>query len=252
MFYKNLVKKRPDILEHYGYFFHFYYEELLNKIPPKMLIRFLCICCFMGLGNYLLESSCVPMSLKGLKKYLCLDEEEFQETIDFMIENKLIKIMKNNILKINSKYCAKVAPSHDKPHTRIFEKALIDLYIIYEDEHEELAQLYSLLPYVNKTYNICCYNPDEKDFEKVKPISLKEISNNLSIHDFKTFEKFILTLITTDSVAVTIRGETKENPLVLINSNVCFGGEIEALEEISKIHMEYLSIDFYKNLSKTL
>lgn len=59
---------------------------------------------------------------------------------------------------------------------RIFDKAIQELYKkSTPKEHKKLSLLIDILPYVNFRHNVICKNPEEEDFLKIQPMTMKEL-----------------------------------------------------------------------------
>lgn len=69
-------------------------------------------------------------------------------------------------------------------HQRVFIKSLRELYRqTPTSKHRYLGYLFLLLPFVNWEYNVLCWNPDEKDVDKINPMSLSDFCEAIGYDD---------------------------------------------------------------------
>lgn len=75
------------------------------------------------------------------------------------------------------------AIGHDVSHlnyTRLFRDTVRDLYARFKGcTLGQLALIYSVMPYLSFNANIICYNPEEKDEDRIRPMSLGKLSTLL-------------------------------------------------------------------------
>lgn len=58
---------------------------------------------------------------------------------------------------------------------KFYKKGIQKLYkACPASQHRHLSYVLRLLPYINIEYNIICHNPDEKDCNEIKPLTLQE------------------------------------------------------------------------------
>lgn len=74
---------------------------------------------------------------------------------------------------------------------RIFVEAIRKLHkASKQSQHKQLGMILSLLPYLNKKWNVICSNPLEEDHKKIKPLSARDICKVLGL-DIRNAEKTI-------------------------------------------------------------
>lgn len=116
-----------------------------------------------------------------IKVLLKLSKSTFEAFLKEMKDNRLI-IEASNQFFINEKYFSKGKRRDDDNYTRVFIKTT---RFIYENcstrQHKTLSYIYQLIPYMNYELNILCKNPLEKDFDRIKKLTCKEICKLLSI-----------------------------------------------------------------------
>lgn len=106
---------------------------------------------------------------------------------------------------------------------------------IYENtknirDHAKLAYIFKIIPYVNRKTNIVCYNPEELDDKKIKPMSIGDFcdiikyNRNQASRLFKDLLKFtvkgkhLMCYVAIDSYVIT-------KMFMIINPEIYYGGE---------------------------
>lgn len=65
----------------------------------------------------------------------------------------------------------------DMQYTRLFKKTVRDLYEKTNGKTVgQLALVYSVMPFLNFETNIICYNPDETDMDRIRPMGLEKLA----------------------------------------------------------------------------
>lgn len=180
---KEGYKKRIEQEEFYkqlkftcGSFYFDYYNKF--KINEKQyLFRFIYLCTYMNYNNILSNGTRLYLE-NELEDLLLLSRREYYNTKKFLLDNELIKITKDKHILINDAYCkrGKIFMEKNIEVVRIFDKAIQELYKkSTPKEHKKLSLLIDILPYVNFKHNVICKNPEEEDFLKIQPMTMKEL-----------------------------------------------------------------------------
>lgn len=180
---KEGYKKRIEQEEFYkqlkftcGSFYFDYYNKF--KINEKQyLFRFIYLCTYMNYDNILSNGTRLYLE-NELEDLLLLSRREYYNTKKFLLDNELIKITKDKHILINDTYCkrGKIFMEKNIEVVRIFDKAIQELYKkSTPKEHKKLALLIDILPYVNFRHNVICKNPEEENFLKIQPMTMKEL-----------------------------------------------------------------------------
>ncbi|XZI21076.1 hypothetical protein ACSXE0_15885 (plasmid) [Clostridium perfringens] len=219
-----------------GRFYHNYYE---NTLCEKYLFRYVYLCSFMNYKNYIEYGNA-----KGVKKLvnkkqcqeiLKLKDQQFYDTINYFIKNKMIIIKDNGYVKINEKFCNRgKMKNKNGVITRMFDNIIRE---IYENsttrEHERLGLLLKLLPYVHYKNNVVCHNPNEEDVRLLKPMKQKEILEILHV-DRKPINSLLsLTIMNgKESVFIKVSNAGLKNVFVLSPRFTYKGNKIEDIEDV--------------------
>jgi hypothetical protein len=111
-----------------GNFYHNYYN---NVVQHKYIFRFLYICTYMNFKNYIeLGNSKGENKLankKDIQEILKLKDQQFYETYNYLIENKLI-LDDEGYIRINSEFCNKGKLIKNNGVVRMFNNAIQYLY----------------------------------------------------------------------------------------------------------------------------
>lgn len=162
---------------------------------------------------------------------------------NFLKQTQPIEVIKNQNDKfyLNKDYFRKIK---DKPNNDDYCKLNLNHIIctFYKGNiqaHHALSYYIRLIPYVNRTTNILCFNPEEKDITKIQPLILEDVIDILNIGRYpksiyffkkKLFGSIMLENDTISNI-MTLIGDR----YLAINPNfVCFENDIKYANEISK------------------
>ncbi|MFD2412830.1 hypothetical protein [Paenibacillus rhizoplanae] len=120
-------------------------------------------------------------------------------------------------------------------HTRLFRGTVRDLYEKYNGRTiKQLALVYAVLPFVNFACNIVCFNPEENDEERIKPMDLDRLAALLNYKDTQSLRKG-LEAITLDGKPVFYLPHNihdKRKRRIVVNPRIVFAGSAEKLAAI--------------------
>ena len=211
-----------------GSFYFNFYGDLLDKIEPQYLTRFLYLCTHLDYEGRLVKrvgKRNVVIDESELGFVLRLSRTETHNTKNVLIKNDLIKI-ERGIIYINSKFCKKggVIKGCKVERSRMFDDTIKELYeSCKKTEHKKLALLFRLLPYVNLRWNVICKNPTEEIFEEIEPYDVKELMTLLNQSNITRFKRSLLDLTVKDELAMCIN-TNKYGDLLTINPKVYYKG----------------------------
>lgn len=253
--------KLKDYFTVNGGFINFYYGDWIDKLDPHDLFRFLYLATNMDYdrsnGNLIKHGKnnrIESMNKKDIKQVMNMTSSTFTRFMSCMMTNDLI-IHENEKYYINSEYVNKGKARKDE-HTRVFVKSVRYLYENTEPrEHKTIGRLYQLGKYTNKKYNIICTNPDEKDIEKIVPISLSGICEILNAYnDKKTCSLFYHKLnnyVLTGEYdsrlfkKLNINNKALKDKLIVNPKLFYSGGSINSINLI----LDYLNVDNYEKFN---
>lgn len=159
-------------------------DEYLNISKPSSLTRLVFLSTFLNYDGVLRHDNGKPMNLKSMNKTLGLSKKEFYTFINEMKTLKIIYGDDENGWKISPNVFYK----GELPKVKVKEDSDIGWYYmrlycdgiraIYKQattrSHKTLSYIFQILPYVNRKYNIVCWNPLETDLYKIERMTLGE------------------------------------------------------------------------------
>lgn len=206
---------------------NFYFNYYLRYEVNQYIFRYIYLCTYMNydgfleFGNAKNEGRLVTKS--DLFEMLNLSKRECYNTIDYLVDNKLITF-EDKYIKINSNICVKGKIESKKDVVRMFNKAIQSIYLnSLPKEHKKLALLIKLLPYVHYDTNVICDNPTEEYKELIKPYSLTQISTILKYSTVQKFKKGLMDLKVNNESVIMITKINNKN-MIVVNPKIYYKG----------------------------
>ena len=96
-------------------------------------------------------------------------------------------------------------------------------------DHTKLAYIFKIIPYVNRKTNIVCYNPEELDDKKIKPMSIGDFCDVIGYNrnqasrlfkellKFTVKEKHLMCYVAIDNYNIT-------GMFMIMNPDIYYGG----------------------------
>lgn len=225
----------------YGSFYFYFYKRIIKTLEPQHLTRFLYLCTYINYDNILIIDKTtrhIPIYEEDLQSILKLSRAEMFRTKAALLNNNLISIQENGIIKINDKFCKKgdIMKNKKVDKTRVFNSAIRELYEkALPREHKKLALLFQMLPYINLKYNIVCTNPEEELLENINCYTLKELMQELEQTNITRFKNDLLKLTVGGEPVLSIHLIGESN-CIIINPRVYYkGGNLEDLDWIERL-----------------
>ena len=216
-----------------GFYFHYYNKMDINQHT----FRFMYMCTYMNykgymeLGNAKDEGRlCVK---KDLIEILKLGKTETYKTINYLLDNNLITIDKNEYVKINTNICVKGKLNNKKEVVRMFDDGIKEIYKnSLPKEHKKLALLIKILPYVHFDLNVICSNPNEEYPELIKPITLTELTKILDYSTTQRLKKGLMTLKVNNEYVIMIT-KISNKDMIVVNPKIYYkGNQLDKMEGI--------------------
>lgn len=252
-FYQKLKERQEQaqiINEKYKEYGNFVWNVYgLNQLNFENLhasdvTRLMFLSTYLNYDGYLMFNNRNPLDKKNMLTLLNISQSEFKRFYKSMFDNKILyfqddRIYINNEIfgkgKIDKTLSIKLS-EQDKYMTRLYIDGVRSLYNKSTPRsHKSLSYLFQILPYVNRRYNIVCFNPLEEDLHKIQCMSLGQFCEIIgySSHNanqlFKTlFEpRFDINgKITTAMRYVVDKGLDKSTYSMFINPRVYYAGNM--------------------------
>jgi len=161
-------------------------QTLFPNLSGSYITRLIFLSTYINYQGYLSDAKNNPLSKNEVKTLLKVSESEFKRFYNKLVSEKIIYhnegklYINDNIFKKGSLSPVKLLElSQDEKYvTRIYISAIRKIYDKATiKSHKTLSYLFQIMPYVNRDYNIVCFNPLEKDIEKIKRMSLGEFAD---------------------------------------------------------------------------
>lgn len=161
--------------------FYFAHEDCIQNIKPQTLTRLLFLATYMGYNNNLLyrterrflKKSDLPVLLK-LKNNTFYNF--WGEVSGKYIFEQLDGSLRMSPLFCRGKLKQKCDTKNVGGYQQIYIEALRQLYWQTPvSKHCHLGYVFEMLPHINWEYNLLCWNPSEKDLEKVDLMTIDEL-----------------------------------------------------------------------------
>ena len=128
------------------------------------------------------------LTKKDIQKLLKLKDTTFTKFWSELQDNQLISEINDRLYlsqemfargKVNKKALSVMA---DKDYyiTRLYSNAIRDIYTKSKTTtHTALSYIFRMIPFVNRKYNVLCFNPLEEDFSKIKYMTVGDFCDQV-------------------------------------------------------------------------
>lgn len=217
-----------------GSFYFNYYNKLeMNQYA----FRFIYICTFINYKGYLefgnAKNEGRLCTRKDLMEMLSLGKSEYYKTVNYFIDNNLIKIDDNDFVSINTDICVKGKIKTKKEVVRMFDNGIKEIYKnSLPKEHKKLAVLIKILPYIHHDLNVVCQDATEEYTELIKPLTITELSKILGYSTPQKLKKGLMDL-KVNGEPVIMMTKINNKDMIVVNPKIYYkGGNIEKMEGI--------------------
>lgn len=132
------------------------------------------------------------LSRKNIQKLLKLSDKTFIRFWNELIQNNLISelgsenderyYLSQNMFargRVNKKALSNMA-ENDYYITRLYNSAIREIYSKSRvATHTTLSYIFKMIPFVNRKYNVLCFNPLEEDFSKIKYMTVGDFCDQV-------------------------------------------------------------------------
>lgn len=172
---KGMDGINPDYKE-FGPFVWLIYAPLsdLNYGLNNMdMVRLIVLSTYMGYDGYLRLSKKVKLKSKDISRALDISEPSAKVFMTNLKKNHIISIDDDGGIKINDSIIYRGEIQHPKQCNastiRIYINSIRSLYFYSERKmRSKLVYIFKLIPYMNRTYNIACYNTEETNSKEIQ------------------------------------------------------------------------------------
>lgn len=222
------------LTDHFGtFFFHNYRRRLQNT---SLMFKFIYLCTFADYDGMIHVHNRLA-TLKDLPELLRVYSGGITAIKNALLQNELITLDDNQHLRVNDEYYVrgKLRRKDKGNSVRIFDRGIQELYLNAKlSDHKRIGYLLPLLPYVNAHLNIVCHNTYERDPQKIKPLTLREICNIID-YDYDHYYNLNKFMLTTSIGGYPLFMRTSQD-FYLVNPRLFYKGSYSAdLRTIAKL-----------------
>ena len=228
----------------------------MNTFPemkPANLTRLMFLATHINYNNMLIDKKDKPLSKPQIQKLMKLNKTQFY---DFWSEMEKFNIIKETVqgFAINDELFFKgnIDPDLfrgnplDTPAiTRLYINGVQELYKkATPSSHKSLSYIFRILPFVNRRYNVVCFNPLEEDADLVQPMTLLDFADTIGYSRdqikrlMRTLQESTFEVNGHETKAVgfaNINSFATEDSKIFINPRVYYGGDFIEDADILKI-----------------
>lgn len=232
----------------YGSFTWFFYklwEPCDLNISPSSLTRIIYLSTYINYDNVLTYYG-KPMTRNEMIELLGLSEREFIYFTNEMRDSGILEFVDDRIIISNKVFGKGRLPEvftngNEEDNLfaiRLYQKTVRNLYKrATPRSHKTLSYLFQMIPYINRQYNILCYNPLETDHEQIQPMllndyckvigydptNLNRLVNNILRPEFSLSDGTIETAV---RVVLSVRDDKQRIYQVFVNPKVFYAGDV--------------------------
>lgn len=246
-------QKRRDTSRELGDFYFVKSGQEFPDLSPQTLARLVFLETYVGYAdksdkkrNRLMLTQKTPMRRENLKKVLGLSKTKvcefwnevspayITEDVDGYLRSNADVFVRGTLKR--REYTA---------YQRFYRNGIRSIYNSIEStQHRYLGYVYQMLRFINLEYNILCSNPDERDKDKIQPMTVREFCDEIGfdVSNWHRLEKVYRNLrFTVDDTPVKFcafvtDGGNKADMRIIINPRIIYGGtdyrKVDALDII--------------------
>lgn len=252
-------KRRQEIAQATGgnkrFIFHIYHicVNTFPEMKPANLTRLMFLATHINYNNVLVDKKNKPLSKPQIQKLMKLNKTQFYDFWNEMEKFHIIKEIDNDVA-INDELFFKgnIDPDLfrgnplDTPAiTRLYINGVQELYKkATPSSHKSLSYIFRILPFVNRRYNVVCFNPLEEDADLVQPMTLLDFADTIGYSRdqikrlMRTLQESTFEVNGHETKAVgfaNINSFATEDSKIFINPRVYYGGDFIEDADILKI-----------------
>ena len=169
--FKYLTRKEQFVM----YLFNIH--KSMTDLSPQTAIRLVYLSTFLEYDGKFLKSNGKYITREKMQNLMVLKPTTFKKFLAEVVSaGYLIKEKKFYKLNTDHFYRGELSiDSSDKKqrYVRVYINNLRKLYLsVPQNKHVYLGYIFQLIPYINREWNVICYNPEETDEDAIIPMSV--------------------------------------------------------------------------------
>lgn len=172
-------------------------NPFIEKLDGSTITRLIYLSTYMDYDGTLIDTDVVnnkklPLNKKKLFWKMQLGKSAYYDFIAKLEEVGILK-EQNGLLKLSDELFVRgtinkktVSEKHSQNLylVRLYHKAIKDIYKnVKPRTHKLLSYIFRIIPYVNRKYNIVCFNPLETDVSKVYKMTMKDYCETINCNN---------------------------------------------------------------------
>lgn len=150
-------------------------ESTYDDINPATAARLIYLATFLWYDGKLMKTQRTAMKRNDLGSVLKISKAQSYRFWD-EVKDKYICEAENGELFMRKDFFIRGKLPHGGRFQKFFIEAVRKLYLTTETaRHKYLGYVFQLLPFVNVEYNLLCHNPEEKNLDDVRAMTVDEI-----------------------------------------------------------------------------
>lgn len=218
-----------------GRFYFVPSDERFEGLTPETVTRLIYLNTFADYNNKLMLTERTSIQYKDLPELLGIAKATVSSFWK-EISPKYITKTKDKMLFTNGNIFVKgkISTASIKPeYLKFYTEGVSRLYqSTTKYQHKRLGYLFTLLPFINVEYNVLCYNPLEKDIDRIEFITLSEfcrlieysVSNMDRLFGVYNSVSFEVNGRKERFCSVVYDGTDQQNGKVFINPHILYSG----------------------------
>lgn len=238
---QDAIRKRSAVAEaekkqgNFIWFLFNYCELIFPDISCASITRLFYLSTFIEYnGDRLtLDDGYTFMGKRQVKQKLNLPDKSFTNFWNEMTEKNILSVNNEKHVVVNTMLFRK--GNIDKRCNRDFTRIYCNcVRYIYENstnvkDHAKLAYIFKIIPYVNRKTNIVCYNPEELDNKKIKPMTIGNFCDVIGYdrtHSARLFKSLAKFMVRGKHLFcyVSVDNFTLAGMFIIMNPEIYYGG----------------------------
>lgn len=169
--FKYLTKKEQFVM----YLFNIH--KSMTDLSPQTAIRLVYLSTFLEYDGKFLKSNGKYITREKMQNLMVLKPATFKRFLAEVVSTGYL-IKEKKLYKLNTDHFYRGELSIDSSdkkqrYVRVYINNLRKLYLsVPQNKHVYLGYIFQLIPYINREWNVICYNPEETDEDAIIPMSV--------------------------------------------------------------------------------
>lgn len=207
-----------------------------------------------GFGYLAYDNNSVKLDKSGLQKVLDIGRNLFNKFYNKLVQHEIL-LVSDKHFTWNESYNFYGATAEKAKPTLLVRTYVNQIRYMYESKNDAgkrkysatlLYPIFALVPYLHRSTNIVCKNPDVKDLDKIEYFTLTEIAGLLDLKDSKKMSVSLSSILLDGQT--TFKKNTSKNEVYLqMNPRIFWR---DAVVPDMRLVSEFDMIDYNRALRK--